>query len=78
MRSGINDGGDMENKYLKRINEFSRIAKERELTDEEKKERNEVRQKYLEEFRKSMTAILDNTYIKYPDTTVEKLKRKEN
>ena len=67
----------MENKYLKRINELSRLARERELTDEEKKERNEVRQKYLEEFRKGMTEILDNTYIKYPDNTVEKLKRKE-
>ena len=50
----------MENKYLKRINEFSRIAKERELTDEEKHARSH-RGKALRAMRDELKKIYANT-----------------
>ena len=37
---------------IKKINEFSRLARERDLTGEEKKEREKYRRMYIEKFRK--------------------------
>lgn len=45
---------------VKRINELARKAKESGLTDAELVERNELRKKYIEAFRKSMRNQLDN------------------
>ena len=39
---------------IDRINELARLAKERELTEEEKKEQMALRSEYLEEFRRSL------------------------
>lgn len=39
---------------IDRINELARLAKERELTEEEKTEQLALRQAYLAEFRKSL------------------------
>ena len=41
----------MEKSKIDRINELGRIAKERELTEEEKAERDALREEYIAEFR---------------------------
>ena len=57
----------MEKQNIERINELSRIARERELTAEEAAERQERRQAYLKAFRAQMRGQLDNTVVQYPD-----------
>ena len=44
----------MEKSKVERINELGRIAKERELTEAEKAEREALRKEYLEEFRRAL------------------------
>ena len=44
----------MEKSKVDRINELGRIAKERELTEAEKAEREALRKEYLEEFRRAL------------------------
>ena len=61
---------------LGRINELAKIAKERELSVEEKAERDTLRAEYIKQFRASMRGILDNTYVQYPDGRKEKVKKK--
>ena len=39
---------------VKKINEFSKIAKERELTEEEAKEREKYRRIYIDKFKESV------------------------
>lgn len=63
----------MEKSRLERINELARLKRERELTQEEVDEQKALRMEYIAEFRASMTGILDNTVIKRPDGTVEKV-----
>lgn len=48
-------------KLLKRINELAKIAKERQLSEEELIERQELRQKYLKLFREGFKQQLENT-----------------
>ena len=60
---------------VKRINELAHKAKAEGLTPEETAERDALRKEYVEAFRRSLTAQLDNTYILRPDGTMEKLKR---
>jgi len=62
---------------LDRINKLAKKAKEKGLTVEETAERDELRAKYIKQFRASMTGILDNTYVQYPDGRKEKIKRKD-
>lgn len=57
----------MEKQNIDRINELSRIARERELTAEEAAERQERRQAYLKAFRAQMRGQLENTVVQYPD-----------
>ena len=61
---------------IKRINELAKIAKERELTPEELEERAKLRAEYIEDFRRSFAAQLDNTVIRRPDGTEERLSDK--
>ena len=56
---------------IKRINELAKIAKERELTQEELAERDKLRQEYIAEFRASFASQLDNTVIRRPDGSEE-------
>lgn len=58
---------------IKRINELAKIAKERDLTPEELEERARLREEYILEFRKSFSAQLDNTVIRRPDGTEERV-----
>lgn len=44
----------MEKIKIDRINELGRLAKERELTEEEKAEREELRREYMSEFRRAL------------------------
>jgi uncharacterized protein YnzC (UPF0291/DUF896 family) len=58
---------------IQRINELAKIAKERELTPEELQERARLREEYIQEFRRSFSAQLDNTVIRRPDGTEERV-----
>ena len=63
---------------LKRINELAHEAKVRELTDEEKAERDKLRKEYLKIFREGFRQQLLNTKVvdeEGNDITPEKLKR---
>lgn len=59
----------MEPKLIERINELTRLSKERELTDEEKTEREALRTEYRHHFREGMRKTLENTKVEYPDGT---------
>ena len=61
---------------LGRINELAKKAKESGLTVNEQAERDQLRAEYIRQFRASMTGILDNTYVQYPDGRKEKIKKK--
>lgn len=68
----------MSESLIERINELARKAKIDGLTDEEIKERDELRKKYLENFRKRFRdEILDNIYIVEEDGTKNKLLKDE-
>lgn len=67
----------MEKEKIARINELSRIAKERELTDEEQSERASLRAQYIAEFRENVENTLKAVKIKEPDGTVHPLTRKD-
>lgn len=69
----------MEKAKMDRINFLYRKSKAEGLTEEEKAEQAALRQEYIMEFRAQFTGIMDNTVIKRPDGTIEKVseKRKE-
>ncbi len=67
----------MEQKKIDRINELAKLAKQRELTAEEKSERDILRREYIDSFKASLTGILDNTVVQNPDGSKYKLKRKD-
>ena len=48
---------------IKKINEFNKIARERELTEKEKKEREKYRKLYIEKFKTSMRGHLDSIKV---------------
>lgn len=48
---------------LKQVNDFARLAKERELTDEEQKERELVRRKYIDNIKKGFSGIIDSIKV---------------
>ena len=66
----------MEQKKLDRINELAHLAKSRALTEAELAERDELRREYIEEWRRSTIAVLENTYIQTPDGKKHKLQKK--
>lgn len=68
----------MEKEKLERISHLSRLARERELTNEEIKERMDLRGQYIAEMRRSLKHTLDHTYIQKPDGTKEKLRQKSD
>ena len=67
----------MTEERIARISELTRLSRERELTDEEKAERAELRQEYLAAIRASLEGQLDNTYIVSEDGTKRKVERHE-
>ena len=63
----------MEQKKLDRINELSKKSKTEGLTEAEAQEQKALREEYIRDFRASLRGILDNSVIKRPDGTVEKV-----
>ena len=59
----------MEMKDIAKVNYFSKLARERELTEAEKEERQKYRQLYLEQFKAQVRGHLDR--IKIVDGEVE-------
>lgn len=68
----------MEQKKIDRINELARLAKERELTEEEQAERQVLRREYIDSYKRSLEVQLQNTTILYPDGSKKKVTKKEN
>ena len=66
----------MEKEKIDRINELAHIAKIRELTAEELKERDTLRREYIADWRKSTIEVLENTYVVTPDWKKQKLAKK--
>lgn len=67
----------MEQKKIDRINELARLAKERELTQEELDERQILRREYIDSYKRSLEMQLQNTTIMYPDGSKKKVQRKD-
>ena len=63
---------------LQRINELSRLSRQRELTAEEAAERETLRREYIAEWREGARQVLDNTYIVTPDGQKRKLQRRDD
>lgn len=61
---------------LDRINELSRLSRERELTAAEQAERDALRREYIAEWREGAKQVLDNTYVVTPDGVKHKLQKK--
>lgn len=69
----------MEQWKIDRINALAKKAKSPEgLTPEELSERDELRREYIQAYKASLIAQLDNTYIQRPDGSRQKLERKKN
>ena len=51
------------NEIIEKVNYYSRLAKQRELTEDEKKEREHYRKLYLEQFKKQVKGHLENIEI---------------
>ena len=68
----------MEQSKIDRINQLARKAKTPEgLTVEETSERDALRREYVDAFKASLTAQLDNTVIQYPDGTRKRLRKRD-
>lgn len=66
----------MTKEKMDRISELTRISRERELTEEEKTERQALREEYLAEWRRGTIETLESLRIQNPDGTIEPLKKK--
>ena len=60
---------------IKRINELYHKSQAEGLTEEEKEEQKELRQKYIESVRGNLRGQLENMTIQRPDGTVERVKK---
>ena len=68
----------MEQSKIDRINQLARKAKTPEgLTAEDTSERDALRREYVDAFKASLTAQLDNTVIQYPDGTRKRLRKRD-
>ncbi len=69
----------MTQEKIDRINELARKQRAEGLTEEEKQEQYLLRREYIEGFRQSLEAQLENTYIVEADGTKRKVgKHHEN
>ena len=68
----------MKQEQIDRINQLAHKAKTPEgLTAEETSERDALRREYVDAFKASLTAQLDNTVIQYPDGTRKRLRKRD-
>ena len=65
----------MEHEKIERINELARKKKTVGLTQAEVAEQAALRREYIDAYRASLSAVLDHTYIQYPDGTKTKIKK---
>ena len=64
--------GDKEmDKIIKKVNEYAKLSKERELTEEEKKDRDKYRKLYMDKFRQTMRGHLDNIKIFFTNSQMQ-------
>ena len=69
----------MKQEKIDRINALARKAKSPQgLTPEETAERDALRREYIDAYKRSLTAQLDNTYIQYPDGTRRRLEKRKD
>ena len=68
----------MTKEQIARINELARKQKAEGLTEEEKAEQLKLRGKYINAYKQSLIAQLENTYILEPDGTKRKVRRKDD
>ena len=66
----------MTEEKIKRINELARKQKAEGLTEEEKAEQFSLRREYIDAYKQSLIAQLENTYILEPNGTKRKVGRK--
>ena len=66
------------NEQIARINELSKKSKSVGLTADETKEQFELRQLYINQVKKNMKSVLDNTVIQNPDGSKKKLNHNPN
>ena len=66
----------MTQEKINRINELARKQKSEGLTEEEKAEQYKLRREYIDAYKQSLIAQLENTYILEPDGTKRKVGRK--
>ena len=57
----------MEKAKMDRISELTAISRQRELSEEEKAERQALREEYLADWRRGALEVLENTYVVGPD-----------
>ena len=62
---------------IKRINELYHKSQAEGLTEEEKAQQKELRQKYIESVRGNLRGQLENLSIRRPDGTIEKVTKKK-
>ncbi len=62
---------------IKRINELYHKSQAEGLTEEEKAQQKELRQKYIESVRGNLQGQLENLSIQRPDGTIEKVTKKK-
>lgn len=63
---------------IARINELAKKQKAEGLTEEEKAEQLKLRGEYINAYKQSLIAQLENTYILEPDGTKRKVRRKDD
>ena len=67
----------MTKEKIDRINELARKKKSVGLTEAELEEQALLRRKYIESYKQSLVAQLENTYIVEPDGSKRKVKPKD-
>ena len=68
----------MTKEQIARINELARKQKAEGLTEEEKAEQLKLRGEYINAYKQSLIAQLENTYILEPDGTKRKVRRNDD
>lgn len=66
----------MTKEKIARINELAKLAKERDLTETELKERDVLRREYIDSVKGSLVSQLDQTYLVSDDGKRKKLQKK--
>ncbi len=66
----------MEREKLERISALTALSRERAQTEAERAEREALRREYLDEWRRSTVAVLENTYVQTPDGKKHKLQKR--